>query len=438
MQNQNNILESIKPLKYCYIFHFILYVLIFVLHFVLYKKLYWLNIIFIKIFLFSTYFGILFYLLPLIPIILIYFKHFKLKLFPAFKKLTFIFFILSIIIGLLTSIILCLNTIYSKTFCKECPLSYSLSNLNYTFKQYYGKKIENKYIKNKCNIKRCILYNKNINEIYAYTYLCNYNLNDQKNNNKKNEKFQRNLPNGTKLFSNTEFICKELDSSYRYISFNNNEYYKYLDLCFDLTNFFICKRFSKPINYYNIKSNELCPEENYLLLLYIILASVIITDIIISFFPWCIEYISFKRILILLNSNNINSISSTSTKKSTNNSNNNQENFKKEETIIIIIPNEKDKGKYYKNNKSKINKDSEVPELGKIKIHKDFENKINEKKIKNKNFIKPLISEESERNNFNNCKEDINQIQTTGINIENGKDNITNNIINIKIKSDKK
>jgi hypothetical protein len=62
MQVQDIFLEDIKPLKFCYIFHFILYVLIFILHFIIYNKLFWIKNAFQIIFSFSTYFIILFYI----------------------------------------------------------------------------------------------------------------------------------------------------------------------------------------------------------------------------------------------------------------------------------------------------------------------------------------------------------------------------------------
>ena len=420
MQNQNVIIEEIKPLKYCYIFHLILYALLYVLHYILSIRLYWLNDIYIKLFKFITYFGIIFYLIPIIPIIFIFIKYFILKIFSIFKILTLIFFILSILSGILASIILWINTIYSKTFCKECPLSYTLSNLNKEFKEYYGITFINNKIRKKCQMKRCLLYNENINEKYPYTYLCNYNLNSEN----KNKEYKRKLQNGTVIFSDKEFMCNELSSSYQYITFNSNEYYDYLDLCFSLTKFYICKRFTVPKIYYHLKDDEICPEDIYLLLLYLISSLVILTDIIISFIPWFIEYISYKRLIFLLNSNNQNSSGSVSTKKNTLNSNN-QESFKKEETLMIVMSKNQSKEKDQNNSHNKQNSEEEIV-LGRIQIHKNIENKNNESKIKSRNQ-KYLISERSEKNSVNN--EDHKNIQITKKNLEDEEDKKKNNLI---------
>ena len=450
MQVQNAFIEDLKPLKYCFIFHFILYILIFILHLVLYNRLYWLNKIFKILFTFITYFVILFYIIPLIQFILLCKKYYKLKLFRFFKYLSFIFFILSIIIGLITCVILWINTFYSVTFCKECPLSYTIANLNYTFYRYYGKRIKNEKVESKCNTKRCLLFNEDINEKYAYTYLCNYEVNYKNDNSNKNE-YKRMLPNGTELISDIEFNCYYLEPTYRQISFNSNIYYNYLDICSYCTNFYICERFSEPKNYYMMKKNEECPEDNYLILLYIISCLIIVTDIIISLLPWFIEYISFKKILFINENNSTVSSASMSTKKSTTNSNsnsNNAENFKKEETIIIVRPlnlkenkNEEDK-KIQKNINNEDIKELDNALFGEIHIHniekKNIKEDIKEIKIKKfniKNKIGPLIIEESDRNYFNSHNEDFRDIPTCKNNnyiIDDENIDRNNNLINLK------
>ena len=359
MLEQNIYPGDIRPLKFCYIFHFILYIFIFILHFVLYNRLFWLNNVFEIIFNIITYFIILFYLIPLIPMILLSFKYYKLKIFRLFKNVSLIFLILTIILGLITCIIFWINTFYSITFYKECPLSYTKDNLNYTFSKYNGHPIKSDKIENKCNTKRCILFDEDINEKYAYTYLCNYELNNENDSNNaihKNE-FKRLFPNGSEIISDNEFICYQLEPALRKNLFNNNIYYDYIDLCSYCTNFYICERFSEPHIYYTLKNDEICPEDNYLVFLYIISVLIIITDIMVSLLPWFIEYISFKKILSLIeinesrNSSNATSKKSTGISNSNSNSNSNKsESFKKEETLIIVSPLNK------KNNKKEDNK----------------------------------------------------------------------------------
>lgn len=441
---QDSLSEEIKPLTYCYIFHFIFYTLLFILHYTLYYKIYWLNGILTKIFIFITYFGIIFYIIPAFQMMLLCIKYFKLKIFRIFKKISLIFFILSITIGLMTFIIFLFNTIKSKKFCKECPLSYTLDNLNYTFSNLNKENSE----EDNCHLKRCILFSQNINEKYAYSYLCNYEIKEENEIKEKNE-FKRKLPNGTEIISNNEFICYELWPTYTQISFNSNIYYNYLDLCSYYTKFYICERFSEPENYYIMQNDEQCPEDNYMIFLYILSVLIIITDIIISLLPWLIEYLSFKRILEIAYSNN-RSISNISTKKSTVNSNN-AESFKKEETIIIVSPlniknNEKEEDKNSntssdkrsdKNNKISAKDSDDFFELKEIKIHNNLDKinlkeEIKSKKLENINNIKSSTIEESDRTYLSNKNKDIKDNKDIkNNNYLNDKEDNNNNIINI-------
>ena len=265
------------------------------------------------------------------------------------------------------------------------------------------------------------------------------------------------LPNGTELISDIEFNCYYLEPTYRQIYFNSNIYYNYLDICSYCTNFYICERFSEPKNYYMMKKNEECPEDNYLILLYIISCLIIVTDIIISLLPWFIEYISFKKILFINENNSTVSSASMSTKKSTTNSNsnsNNAENFKKEETIIIVRPlnlkenkNEEDK-KIQKNINNVDIKESNNALFGEIRIHniekKNIKEDIKEIKIKKfniKNNIGPLIIEESDRNYFNSNDEDFKNIPTSKNNnyiIDDENIDRNNNLINLQKKKNEK
>ena len=93
------------------------------------------------------------------------------------KKLTLIFFVFAIIIGLLISAVILINTLFSKTYSRECPFSITLSHLNYLFAEYYDKNPSNDDIKDLCKSRRCILdeIKENDNNKFPYKYLCNYN-----------------------------------------------------------------------------------------------------------------------------------------------------------------------------------------------------------------------------------------------------------------------
>ena len=134
--------EEIRPLIFNYLFHFILFILIFIINLIMHKKIFWITNILSSLFVFGTYFEILYFIFPTIPFILILCKRFKLKLIIIFEKISIIFLFASLIIGLLLSAVVMINAINSKIFCKECPFSLSLSHLNHIFSNYYGKNID--------------------------------------------------------------------------------------------------------------------------------------------------------------------------------------------------------------------------------------------------------------------------------------------------------
>ena len=86
--------EEIRPLKFNYLFHFFLFVLIFILHLIIYSKVYWISEIFEKFFIILSFLIIIYFLFPIIPLIMIFLKRFKLKIIHIFKKLSFLFLII--------------------------------------------------------------------------------------------------------------------------------------------------------------------------------------------------------------------------------------------------------------------------------------------------------------------------------------------------------
>ena len=398
MQRVNDIQLEMKYLNYNYIFHFIYFIFVFGFHLFLYYSIHWFNKIIILLFILGSSFIILFILFPIIPIVLLRIKNFKLKLANIFKKITQIFLILSISIGIMISIIFCINTKYSITFCKECPFSYTLSHINFTFSKYFGKMIPYKEKIKKCNIKRCLLYNTNLKDKYAYKYLCNYSpvseLIEDKNN-----IYKRTLPNGSEIISSNEIICYSLNSKNMILFNNDNNYtlYNYLNICYYSTKFYNCERLIEPEIYYKIKDEDTCPNENYLFILYILCLFIIIIDGFISMFPWCVEYSTFSNSFLFINSNNKQQNSCESTRKSTQNSNN-IENFKKEPTIIIIRPLTKE----IKNNNIMRIKNSENHKK-EINIKKKDKKEIDNKIIN----IRPINIGESDRIWFQNKIKEI-------------------------------
>ena len=324
--------EEIRPLIFNYVFHIILFFLIFLLHIIVSFKLYWVYKILAKLNLFCTYFGIIYFLFPIFPIVIIIWKKFKKKIFLIVKKLTLIFFIIAIIIGLLMSAVILINTLYSKTFCRECPFSITFSHLNYLFEEYDKNGQSDDDIKDLCKSRRCILDEVNINDKYSYKYLCNYDPSVEFY--EKDKVYKKSL-NGKEITSLNQIDCsssRQLD-----ISLKKAELYHYLYTCNDFTEFYYCQRFNKPEKEYEIDLGESCPEDNYLLLLYILCVLIILIYIVITMLPWGVEYISLKRILQLMNVTRRKANSNNSTQKSSVITNN-EESFKKSKTEIIIVP----------------------------------------------------------------------------------------------------
>ena len=325
--------EEIKPLIFTYLFHFVIFILIFVVHLVIYNKIYWISNIFSKIFLFSSYFGIIYFIYPIIPTFIILFKHFKLKAIKIFKIASLILLIISLIFGILISIIILINTINSKIFCQECPFSISLSHLNYIFNSYYGKAPNEDEIEDKCKNRICILDSTNLNDEYPYKYICNY---DPSYDFTKKETYKRKLPDGTEISTKNQLICSSINENYKEISLNN-ELYDYLELCYYLSEFYYCERFNLPKKTYELNFGSICPDTSYLFLLYILCILIIIIDIVISLLPWGAELISLKRIIQLLSNDRRKPNSHNSTAKSSAASNN-EESFKKEKTLVVVSP----------------------------------------------------------------------------------------------------
>lgn len=392
MQITNEVEEEIKTLNICFILHIIFYTLLFVIHLILCIIIHWLNNIIIKIFFFGTFFGISFFLFPIIPIYFICRKLLKSEVIEVLKKVIFAFSIISLIIGLMNCIMFFINTRYSISFCKECPFTYTLSHLNYTFNNFRNN-YKNANLEEKCNNKRCLLYNENLNEKYAYSYLCNYNPTSNIYN-EEVDIFKRKLPNGTEITSKFEFSYYELGINYRQTSFNNDIFYKYLDTCYTYSKFYICNRFTESKIYYNLKVGELCPDDNYLFLLYIICLLLAILEIIFAILLWCMEYSSLNVSLLYLNQNTIirRNDSIYSTRTNTEKTNNNNENFKKEPTLVIIMP----LGEGNSNNNIKLN-------------IQNSENNINDKEKKDKKIIisSSVIIRESDRINLHKRNHDI-------------------------------
>ena len=407
--NANIEQEEIKPLIFNYIFHCFLFILIFILHIIIGIKIYWVLNIFYQIYLFGTYFGIFYFVFPLVPMMFIFLKHFTKKVITYFKKLTLYILILSILIGILNSAIILINTLNSKVFCKECPFSISsLSHLNHIFASYYGKIPINDELNDLCKSRRCTLDSENQNDEYPYIYLCNYNPTDDFIEEEEDITYTRTMQNLTVISTDSQLICTAVGRNYENdINFIHSELYDYIGVCYYLTEFYYCKRFNEPEKTYKMDLDSSCPEENYIFLLYVLSILIIIIDVVISMLPWGVEYISLKRVIVILGNARRKPTSHNSTAKDSAPSNN-EESFKKERTLIIISPltddnnnninNINNNNNDINNNNNNINKNNRNSNNPLIMINND-ENGNNEQL---KSSERPLVNQIYLGNNDNN------------------------------------
>ena len=425
--------DEIRPLIFNYIFHFFLCIIIFVIHLVIYNKIYWVYKAFSIIFIICSYFGIINVIYPIFPSFFIFKKNFNLKIIKIIGKTTIILLIISSIFGLFISIILIINAINSKLFCKECPFNISLSHLNYIFSSYYGKITNEKNLKESCNSRRCILDTIYLNDEYPYKYLCNYDASDDFKNDKGI--YKRKFQNGSEIETKNQVICSRIYNS-NDILFNNNELYNYFDLCYILTEFYICKRFNMPKKSYKLSLDIACPETNYLFLLYVLTVLIIIIDIVIVNILFGSEVNSLFNIVQIFNIGVIKPNSNHSTAKSSIESNK-ENTFKKEKTEVIVSPSSDEENiisiNNVINNKKKLyiknstddflNNDEEDkktdPVFKGIKIIQNNGKKGEEKSI----IIENLVSENNNLVNIFKASKNQNDVNVT-TNFENNTNNL--------------
>ena len=385
--------EEIKPLIFNYVFHFIIFVLILILHIVIYMKIYWLYPSLSVLFQLGTYLNIVYFLYAIFPFILLLKKNYRKKLIIFIKKITFIFLLITALFGLMISIVILINSLNSSTFCRECPFNLNIAHLNSVIGPYYGKTVSNDDIKDKCSSRRCVLDSENIDEEFPDLYVCNYDPSDEFDS---DELYKRQFPNGTEITSNKQIKCYTISPNFNNIEFNHIEMHYYLDLCYYYSDFYRCSRFNKPEKYYNLDLNNNCPETNYLILIYILCALIIIMDLVISFLPWGVEFMSLKRIVNILNGGRRKVNSNNSTEKGSEISND-EESFKKEKTpVIIVVPEEN-------SNDINENKDEHLMLTLSKKRSKINSIELNDKPENDKGSPKPnnLKLFNSERNNLN-------------------------------------
>ena len=347
-------ISEIKNMKINCILHILIYVIIIIFNFILINEIIWLQKILYILYMSSSYFGILFFIKPVISLYYIFSKKFNKDIIVLLRRLSILFCSIALKLGLFFSVILLLNTLDTPVFYKDCP-----------FKNIISDKID----ESKCLINVCILNYENLDNEYPYEYFCNFNpINYFKDS---EGPFKRKIKNSTEIISDYEIICEKYDS-YNY-TLKKEIISKYLNICNSLMEFQICKRFFEP-KQYKIAENIECPKDKYLMKIYIFCILSIIFNLILSFVPWRIEINVYDKIIGRFTSNNnrlSNSLGSTKDGSKVI-KDIKEEKFKKEPTELIIVSN---------NNAN-------------LKLNKDMNNIINNnnKNIENKNNINNNIN----------------------------------------------
>ena len=354
MSEESNKSKASNKLICRNIYHIIRFSIVLLVHILIFKYIKWIKTIIRYLFFGFSFLYIIFILIPIISLGMQMYKSkskFKLNI---FKIIGIIFLIISVLIGLFFSIIMIINTVHLKQFFLECPFNLSFKYFVSFFSDYFK---EDDNLKDKCNERRCILNEENENNYYQYEYLCNYNPEDELNT---EEYYSRSLSNGTKIFSKKQIECILLEPIYRNVHFREEIIYDYLDKCYYRADFYYCNRFNKP-KIYNLKENEKCIENNYVLLMGFLSAGIILFDFILSFIPWNIEIKSYNSIIELIDREPIKNINHNLNTNNniqnniTNNESNNISNIEKNNNVQNVTNNESNNISNIENNKCKNN-----------------------------------------------------------------------------------
>lgn len=322
-----------KELKIKNIAHLIFYVIIIIFNFALINHIIWIQKLLYYLFLSGSYFNFLFLIIPIISLFFLFYKKFTKKRIIVVRHFSLLFCMLALILGLYFAIILLIITIESSTFCKDCPFNIPISEI-----------LNNS---NRCMESICELNNIDLDEVYPYEYICNYEPTKYFNENEG--PFKRIGNNSQEIISDNQIICQKYENNY---TLENEIIYEYLDLCQTVTEFYICQRFFEPKSY-NLHKNFKCPNDNYFKYIYIFCILNVVFNLILSFIPWRIEINIYEKIIETFRENRAsNSLNST---KFGSKIICEEEKFKKSPTELIIVCNDINIINNNEENKNKIN-----------------------------------------------------------------------------------
>lgn len=418
------IYEEMKIMNISYIFHFLLYIFMSIMHLLTYLKIFWTNVISKYIFISTSFIDFILLIYPAIPLVLTYRILSNKNLTNLFKNLSLTFLFISFALGIANSVSLWINVNKSSILYRECPYNYNQNNLQ-NFLNKINDENENSNLNEICNKRRCIFTEENLNELYPYSYVCNYDSSDDFSI-EIGKTYSRIAPNN-EVYSTSKIIyCENLSNENIFNSNTNNDINNFINTCSNYIMLYKCYRFNTPENFKIAEEYE-CPDKKYVTYSYLFGIFTIILDIILSFIPWSFVFNSYKSIL-KINEDNMNNIErerrernnrnmtnpSSNDYNNSSNSNNShsnmsssqrndeiaQENSKKEldrqETkTIIVVPEYSASETSSNKNKDNLSKNCSERELLTINVKKNMNNlQIIQKDInniinKNNNNISP-------------------------------------------------
>ena len=298
------IYEEMKIMNISYIFHFLLYIFMSILHLLSYLKIFWTNLISKYIFISTSFIDFMLLIYPAIPLFLTYRILSNKKLTNRFKNLSLTFLFISFALGITNSVSLWINVNKSSILYRECPYNYNQNNLQNFLNEINDEK-ENENLNDICTKRRCIFTEENLNDLYPYSYMCNYDSSDDFSI-ELGKTYSRRAPNN-ELYSTSKIIyCENLSNENLFNLNTNNDINNFMNTCSNYIMFYKCYRFNTPENF-KISEEYECPDKKYVTYSYLFGIFTIILDIILSFIPWSFVFNSYKSIL-KINEDNMNNI----------------------------------------------------------------------------------------------------------------------------------
>ena len=336
--NDNTYISRINELKRYFIFQIVLFGIILVFNFTLLFKIIWLYNLLYYLYLGLSSFTIIYITISIIQIVFLKLKKFdKVIIVNRFKKISVFMCATNIITGCSLTFALMVNSLETVDFCRECPFNLPYSYMHHLYDKYMNNNLNEKKLKDQCSNRRCLYNNIIQDNLYQYEYICNYNPS------KEFEKIRLNI-NSNDTINQIECLVVDKNNINKYI-FETNEIYKYLEICDNFNEFYICQRINTPKSY-KIKEDFKCPEKNYLNYLIFFCTLNVLLNFILNFLTWRAVYLIYKIIIKLLSRNNnrtgTNSLNSTQNTSKIQKEDK-EESFKEEhiETIIVCTKDNK-------------------------------------------------------------------------------------------------